>query len=197
MPSPSRSRSPRSSGSRSASSSRSRSASPPPKKDAVARVHVGHLTRNVTEAHVREVFACFGKVLDVDFALDREVGLPRGFAYVKYATLAEAESACDHMDGGQLDGQTLAVRVVTGEPDSPPRRDRGARSPPRGGRRGSRSPPPRRSPSPRGRGGVPGRAPAARSEPAGAARALAPGAAVPQTVTFSGIPQAVAFSWLP
>ena len=41
------------------------------------RLHVGHLTRNVTEAHLREIFGCYGKLRGVDLALDRAVNLPR------------------------------------------------------------------------------------------------------------------------
>ncbi len=40
-------------------------------------------------------------------AMDRVVGLPRGFAYVEYETRADAERAKLHMDGGQLDGNVI------------------------------------------------------------------------------------------
>lgn len=42
-----------------------------------ARLHVGHLTRNVTEAHVREIFGAFGELRSVELAIDRVVNLPR------------------------------------------------------------------------------------------------------------------------
>lgn len=42
-----------------------------------ARLHVGHLTRNVGEEHVREIFATFGKLKTVELAIDRMVNLPR------------------------------------------------------------------------------------------------------------------------
>lgn len=45
--------------------------------DGPARLHVGHLTRNVTEAHVREIFSHFGKLGGVELAMDRVVNLPR------------------------------------------------------------------------------------------------------------------------
>jgi RNA recognition motif-containing protein len=35
------------------------------------------------------------------------VGLSKGYALVEYATHAAAQDAVDHMDGGQLDGNTL------------------------------------------------------------------------------------------
>ena len=42
-----------------------------------ARLHVGHLSRNVTEAHVQEIFSTFGKLRSVELAIDRVVNLPR------------------------------------------------------------------------------------------------------------------------
>ena len=42
-----------------------------------------------------------------ELAMDRAVGLPRGFAYVEYVTRADAERAKLHMDGGQLDGNVI------------------------------------------------------------------------------------------
>jgi RNA recognition motif-containing protein len=41
------------------------------------RLHVGHLTRNVTDAHIREIFGTFGSLRGVDLAIDKMVNLPR------------------------------------------------------------------------------------------------------------------------
>ncbi len=48
-----------------------------------------------------------GGVQSCELAMDRVVGLPRGFAYVEYETRADAERAKLHMDGGQLDGNVI------------------------------------------------------------------------------------------
>eukprot|EP00899_Mesostigma_viride_P000518 jgi/Mesvir1/10467/Mv14377-RA.1 len=74
--------------------SRARSPSPLPKV-----LHVGNLTRNVNEAHLREIFGNFGKVVKVELAIDRLVNLPKGFGYIEFETRAEAEKALDFMDG--------------------------------------------------------------------------------------------------
>lgn len=37
-----------------------------------------------------------------------KVNLPRGFAYVEYATKEEAEAARDHMDAAQVDGNVIS-----------------------------------------------------------------------------------------
>ena len=69
---------------------------------------MAHLTRNVTEAHVREIFSNFGDLKSVELSMDRNLGLPRGFAYVEFKVHEAAAKAQIHMDGGQLDGRILA-----------------------------------------------------------------------------------------
>ena len=71
------------------------------------RLHVGHLTRNVTDGHLKEIFGNFGAVKAVELAIDKIVMLPRGFAYVEFETYEEASKAKSHMDGGQIDGNVL------------------------------------------------------------------------------------------
>ncbi|RMZ54737.1 hypothetical protein APUTEX25_003115, partial [Auxenochlorella protothecoides] len=88
--------------------------------DTNARLHVGHLTRNVTTAHVREIFGTFGELKEVEVAVDRAVNLPRGFAYVEYKSHEDAEKARDHMDGGQLDGNLVTVQFAFARPPARP-----------------------------------------------------------------------------
>lgn len=77
-----------------------------------SRLHVGHLTRNVQQEHIHEIFGTFGTVKHVELAMDKAVNLPRGFAYVEFAKRAEAEEAQRLMDGGQLDGNQLRQAQV-------------------------------------------------------------------------------------
>lgn len=72
------------------------------------RLTVTHLTRNVKEGHVREIFSNFGELKSVELALDRMLGLPRGYATVEFVLHEDAVKAQLHMDGGQLDGKILA-----------------------------------------------------------------------------------------
>jgi RNA recognition motif-containing protein len=99
--SPSRSRSPPRRG------SAEKAVAAPADPDDPRRVHVGRLTRNVADAHVKEIFSTWGEVLSARVAVDERVQLSKGYAIVEYATHAAAQAAVDHMDGGQLDGNTL------------------------------------------------------------------------------------------
>merc|ERR1711970_110977 len=150
---------------------RKRTPTPPPRP---TKIHVGQLTRNVTEEHVREIFSVYGTIKNIEYPKDPvHRHLYKGFAYVDFENPDEADKAMKHMDGGQIDGQEISCapilqqlpkkpRALAGR--SPPRRSGGPgrygrspprfagrrRSPPRGGR-GGRSPPPARRPRSRSR----------------------------------------------
>lgn len=83
-------------------------------QSATCRLHVANLTRNVTEAHVSEIFGLYGAIKAVELPIDRAVSLPKGFAYVEYESRADAEKARRYMDGGQIDGSTVKVRLRSG-----------------------------------------------------------------------------------
>ncbi len=76
---------------------RRRSPSPQPKK-----LHVGNLTRNVNEEHLREIFGQWGKLLRVELGWDRRIDQPKGFAYVEYDKYADSVEALKRMDGVRL-----------------------------------------------------------------------------------------------
>ncbi|GET04352.1 serine/arginine-rich splicing factor SR45-like isoform X1 [Rhizophagus clarus] len=96
---------------------------------------VNKLTKNVTDAHLQEIFGAFGRIHRVEMALDDKWQTNKGIAYIDYETRAEAERAISYMDGGQLDGSSLSCTFVPRRPLSPlPPRRRGGRfnsSPPR------------------------------------------------------------------
>lgn len=66
------------------------------------KIHIGHLTRNVTKEHITEIFSAYGQIKMVDFTMDKlHPNQGRGFAYVEFETADEAENAMKHMDGGK------------------------------------------------------------------------------------------------
>ncbi|HEY0944501.1 MAG TPA: RNA-binding protein [Opitutaceae bacterium] len=74
-----------------------------------SKLYVGNLSFNTTEDALRAAFEQFGAVTDVYVATDRMTGRPRGFAFVTFATPAEAQAAVEKMNGADLDGRTLNV----------------------------------------------------------------------------------------
>nr|XP_030719699.2 LOW QUALITY PROTEIN: RNA-binding protein with serine-rich domain 1-like [Globicephala melas] len=113
---------------------RSRSKSKPPKRDEKerkrrspspkpAKVHVGRLTRNVTEDHM-EILSTYGKIKMIDVPVERmHPHLSTGYAYAECENPDEAEKALRHADGGHIDGQQItATAVLAPWPRPPPRR---------------------------------------------------------------------------
>jgi cold-inducible RNA-binding protein len=107
------------------------------------RLYVGNLAFHTTEELLTQKFATCGGVTSVSVVTDRETGRSRGFAFVEMENQAAAQKAIAELDGKDLDGRTLRVRVAE-DRKPPPRggggggggggfRDRGGD---RGGRRG-------------------------------------------------------------
>ncbi|EPS30852.1 hypothetical protein PDE_05804 [Penicillium oxalicum 114-2] len=123
------SRSPARGGRRYRSTSYSRSPSPVQSPPRSSKVVVEKLTKNVTEAHLREIFGSFGDIEYIDLPMNRSFMTNRGTAYILYYDPADAEAAIAHMHEAQLDGAVLNVSIVL------PRRNF-SRSPPPASNRG-------------------------------------------------------------
>jgi len=61
-------------------------------------LYIGNLSRNVNEAHLKEIFSNFGEVVNVELSMDRVVQLPKGYGYVEFKTRSDAEKALLHMN---------------------------------------------------------------------------------------------------
>src|SRR5262249_41695223 len=74
------------------------------------KLYVGNLSYSTTEASLRAAFEGNGRqVKEVAVISDRETGRPRGFAFVRMATEADAQAAISEMDGADLDGRRIRV----------------------------------------------------------------------------------------
>ncbi|EOD17139.1 RNA-binding protein, partial [Emiliania huxleyi CCMP1516] len=70
-------------------------------------VFVGGLASSTTSEDVKKAFAKCGRVTDCYLPTDRETGDARGFAFVTFEVMSEAEEAIAKMDGAELDGRML------------------------------------------------------------------------------------------
>lgn len=84
------------------------------------RLFVGNLAFHVTEVLISQRFAQCGGVLSVSVVTDRDTGRSRGFAFVDMETGAAAEKAIAELNGKDLEGRALNVRVAE---ERKPRRD--------------------------------------------------------------------------
>jgi RNA recognition motif-containing protein len=75
----------------------------------VNNIRVGNLTPNVTEQHIRSIFAPHGAVERFKMMTDRWTGLPRGFGFIQMANDADAEKAIVALNGTDFNGKALKV----------------------------------------------------------------------------------------
>jgi cold-inducible RNA-binding protein len=74
-----------------------------------AKLYVGNLSYETSEASLRTLFEPHGNVVSVTLITDRDSGRPKGFGFVEMGTPEEAQKAKAALDGTQLDGRALKV----------------------------------------------------------------------------------------
>jgi RNA recognition motif-containing protein len=70
---------------------------------------IGNLSRDVTEAELRELFTPFGKLISVTVVKDKFSGVSKGFGFVEMAEKAEAEAAITALHRKPLKGQSMDI----------------------------------------------------------------------------------------
>ena len=61
---------------------------------------------------IRAAFIPFGDIKGILAPAYDNTGVSKGFAYVRYEYPEDAEAALDNMDGAELQGKTLSVRIA-------------------------------------------------------------------------------------
>ena len=75
------------------------------------KLYVGGLSWNTDNTGLKEAFAQYGEIEEVNVIKDRMTGQSRGFGFVTFAKQADAEKALA-LDGSTLDGRTIKVNVA-------------------------------------------------------------------------------------
>lgn len=74
-----------------------------------AKLYVGNLPYETSEADLEGLFAQAGAVASVNVVRDRETGRPRGFAFVEMASEADAKNAIAQLNERSFGGRKLMV----------------------------------------------------------------------------------------
>ena len=82
-------------------------------------IYVGNVSRNATEADIKEAFEAFGAVSSVAIIKDKLTGDSRGFGFVEMPNKDEAEKAIATLNGKDLKGRTLTVNEARPRTDRP------------------------------------------------------------------------------
>jgi RNA recognition motif-containing protein len=85
-------------------------------------IYVGNLSYSVTEEDLKEVFAEYGTVKNVQLPIDRETSKKRGFGFVEMSTDAEEAEAIDQLDGAEWMQRTLKVNKARPREERKPSR---------------------------------------------------------------------------
>ncbi|CAJ2632756.1 unnamed protein product [Trifolium pratense] len=78
------------------------------------------LSRQTTDEKLTEAFSPFGQLVEAKVIIDRLSGRSKGFAFVTYATVEEAEKAREGMNAKFLDGWVIFVDPAKPREPRPP-----------------------------------------------------------------------------
>ncbi|KAE8706537.1 calcium/calmodulin-regulated receptor-like kinase [Hibiscus syriacus] len=81
------------------------------------------LNKRTSTEKLREAFSPFGRVIDARVVTDRVSGYSKGFGFVRYATIEEAEKGRVGMDGKFLDGWVIFAEYARPRPERTPPQD--------------------------------------------------------------------------
>ena len=85
------------------------------------KIYVGNLSYKVTEDDLKDLFAEFGTVTEINVITDRETGRPRGFAFVEMDSDDDAAKAINSLNGKTLQDREIVVNEARPRRDSRPR----------------------------------------------------------------------------
>jgi RNA recognition motif-containing protein len=81
-----------------------------------ARLFVGGLSRDTTEADLVAAFSQYGPVIDAFLVKDRDTGESRGFGFATMKDRKDAPKAIEELNDSELNGRTIVVNVATERP---------------------------------------------------------------------------------
>lgn len=86
------------------------------------KLFISGLSRLTTDEKLTEAFSPFGQLLEAKVITDRGSGRSKGFAFVSYSTIEEAEKAREGMNAKFLDGWVIFVDPAKPREPRPPQK---------------------------------------------------------------------------
>ena len=84
-------------------------------------IYVGNLPYSVTDADLRETFARFGEVSQVNLIADKFTGESKGFGFVEMDNNSEADAAIKGLNGTEIKGRDIKVNQAKPRAERPSR----------------------------------------------------------------------------
>ena len=73
------------------------------------KLHVGNLSKQVTDAQLNDLAVPYGKLVSANVATERSTGQSKGFGFIEFTTAEEGRAAMTGLDGRDVEGQALKV----------------------------------------------------------------------------------------
>ncbi|CAO2824100.1 unnamed protein product [Amaranthus hypochondriacus] len=84
------------------------------------KLFVSGLSKFTNDEKLKEAFAPFGQLLEARVIVDRPTGISKGFGFVTYASIEEANKAREEMNAKFLDGWVIFVDPAKPRDPRPP-----------------------------------------------------------------------------
>lgn len=84
----------------------------PAKKSLMNNLYVGNLSQAFDDKRLSELFSPFGKITEVKAIKNRTTGICKGYGFVKFDNATDAQEAVTHLNGLEIDGRVLKVRIA-------------------------------------------------------------------------------------
>src|SRR3954447_21019898 len=102
-----------------------------------SRLFVGNLSYQTMENDLQDYFSQAGAVNSVNLMMDKFTGKSRGFAFIEFASAADANKAVEMFHNQEFQGRALTVNIARPREERAPRQSGGYRED-RGGYREER-----------------------------------------------------------
>lgn len=76
------------------------------------KIFVANFPFSLTQEALGDLFSLHGEVVSAKVATDRESGRSRGFGFVEMSSAEEATLAIEKLNGHDIEGRPLAVRIA-------------------------------------------------------------------------------------
>ncbi len=76
------------------------------------KIYLNNLNKVVTDAQLKEHFAEYGEITEVQLLADRKSNQPKGYAFITFAQESAAEKALEQ-DGSSFLGKAITVQIAT------------------------------------------------------------------------------------
>jgi len=83
------------------------------------KVYFGNLPRDIDDAQLGEIVKPFGVATSAEVVKDRVTGASKGFAFVEFASDAEAQATITALNGKDMSGQAVVVNEAKSKKDAP------------------------------------------------------------------------------